>query len=1261
MSDSQDGTPTVDPPDGTAVTSQIHTINISCAGCGEAYSVSDDDGLAGMSFPCDNCGTMVEVPEMPWVDQGGTTFETTSPAGMEFDAIPEEKALDGGTAINVTCFSCLEEYNVSADDGLAGMDFPCDNCGVDVKVPDHPWPEAEPTETADDDDFFNVGTPLSEEELAEREEQGHQQMSEGDLEGLSIPDEGPAIEGGTAITVMCFSCLEEYNVSADDGLAGIEFPCSNCGADVQVPDHPWPDTEPEPDYDDDFFNVGTPLTEEEQIARDDAKKIEDEELARQSDEAAEALAAKKHEAKAEPVPEKAPEKKPEKAPEKKAEKAPEKKKPKEKKPKKKAKPEPESKQGTAPEREPEPRAEPPRSEPQPMAAAPRPSSEAPRSPAGNQGGPRRPSVVSGGGRKLHARTRDPDATDPGAADTGPAVTVVHEKGPAAPRPPDSVPTVAAPIPRVPAPRAPMPAAAKAPERKRFREPDRPRLDMGSGGISAPSGNYAGGGGGGGGDSEPEAVTVTLKRGGRADVGPEPTQPTVEIQRGRNTGGSRTPKRPAPKSKGPIVVRVVSPFFSGMKKLFSRGSDTPEPQAMPIEQTSPGAAPSHLDNGSNVSPQEQARRRQVQIIHEQREDIRRGVGVRDAPGDEDLEESEDGDSAVDNDEEARKRKVRNIKLAVLTGLLIAPFVIWSDVLFAPLLGDKARPETDKKFWENREVGQEEESNQPTVDLSEMLGAKEEAKAEVKPISADNVDTLGYRNLRNQVDLLSVQGLQANKSLLLWAQFRLASAYKDPVARKQLIANAPKRLNSEEYGPMGLAAAAGALVIQGKGGKARKLINRLTVSEGKESPQMLLVLAMSQKPRGNADKIVAMLDDALAKNPSMMDARFARASILSPRTQKGEDWAPELVDAILESKDPDNAVRGGQLLLQQELFAEQARMFEPFKSVPALDAMSPERRDTFIKMLTGAHLHKADFENAYQASRARLEGKASTSAVVEAARLAEASGKNPIPVLDKNSGMLGGGSDAGRIALEKIRMLLKGDDLKAAQTAYGQVKSRPGIRGTSWMHLMDAEIAVANGKTGQAKKSLKRATKGRSKNPHALYARETLLEATPPLGRLEQLRKKLKTPRLQLDLAKAQAQNGKLGEAEANYESLLWSQPGATDPVETVLGWIDLIDRKGESDMARTLAESVQSSRPYDLRAVNQLMELADRNNDEEGAATWATAKIRLKKKARKLKDSRSANPDGTDQATPTANPATTTGAPATPTGGDAGQPGGGTVP
>jgi len=70
---------------------------------------------------------------------------------MTFSPEQEEEApFEGGTKIDVTCFSCLEEYNVSADDGLGGTAFPCSNCGADVEVPPHPWPEVE-TEAESDE------------------------------------------------------------------------------------------------------------------------------------------------------------------------------------------------------------------------------------------------------------------------------------------------------------------------------------------------------------------------------------------------------------------------------------------------------------------------------------------------------------------------------------------------------------------------------------------------------------------------------------------------------------------------------------------------------------------------------------------------------------------------------------------------------------------------------------------------------------------------------------------------------------------------------------------------------------------------------------------------------------------------------------------------------------------------------------------------------------------------------------------------------
>ena len=94
---------------GSSGSDDIHSISIDCVGCGEVYSVSDDDGLAGMSFPCDDCGTMVEVPELPWA---GGPKSKEEPAGDAFvlpDPLPEGEdhpEIEGGTSITISCFSC---------------------------------------------------------------------------------------------------------------------------------------------------------------------------------------------------------------------------------------------------------------------------------------------------------------------------------------------------------------------------------------------------------------------------------------------------------------------------------------------------------------------------------------------------------------------------------------------------------------------------------------------------------------------------------------------------------------------------------------------------------------------------------------------------------------------------------------------------------------------------------------------------------------------------------------------------------------------------------------------------------------------------------------------------------------------------------------------------------------------------------------------------------------------------------------------------
>ena len=194
-------------------------MRVSCYSCLAEYEVTPEQGLAGSSFECGECGEQVEVP---------ADLEASDEGAAETPAAVAEEA-DGPEVITLACTNCDETYDISSDDGLDGMSFPCDACGTDIDVP-----------------MFSERV---------------------DREDLALPDvaKANAISGGASITISCFSCLEEYNLHAEDGLAGMDFPCEVCGEDITVPDHPWPEVEEE-EFDEDFFKVGTPVDSEEEEA-----------------------------------------------------------------------------------------------------------------------------------------------------------------------------------------------------------------------------------------------------------------------------------------------------------------------------------------------------------------------------------------------------------------------------------------------------------------------------------------------------------------------------------------------------------------------------------------------------------------------------------------------------------------------------------------------------------------------------------------------------------------------------------------------------------------------------------------------------------------------------------------------------------------------------------------------------------------------------------------------------------------------------------
>ena len=189
-----------------------------------------------MSFPCDACGTDIDVPMFS---------ERVDREDLALPDVAKANAISGGASITISCFSCLEEYNLHAEDGLAGMDFPCEVCGGKILLfptihgpklkkrsstkiflkSERPSTQRKKTAEAQDGEggcHRAAGFEEEQEDFVESKA-GDTQANDLAAEIAEIPPEveAPDIEGGTKITISCFACLEEYNLSADDGLAGL--------------------------------------------------------------------------------------------------------------------------------------------------------------------------------------------------------------------------------------------------------------------------------------------------------------------------------------------------------------------------------------------------------------------------------------------------------------------------------------------------------------------------------------------------------------------------------------------------------------------------------------------------------------------------------------------------------------------------------------------------------------------------------------------------------------------------------------------------------------------------------------------------------------------------------------------------------------------------------------------------------------------------------------------------------------------------------
>ena len=1080
------------------------TIQLSCGDCGEAYDISSDDGLDGMSFPCDACGADIEVPMFS---------ERVDRDDLALPDVAKANAISGGASITLSCFSCLEEYNLHAEDGLAGMDFPCEVCGEDINVPDHPWPEVE--EEDFDEDFFNVGTPVEEDAAAGQEEaddtpakaaaknsKKKASAEDGEVEdgaesgGLEIPPEveAPEIEGGTKITISCFACLEEYNLSADDGLAGMSFPCDACGEMVDVPPHPWPDDEPEDEFDEDFFNVGTPMDSEGDSSSEKGK----------------------------------PDGKPAAKPKPKA------------KPKAKQKPKPKAK----------PKAE----------------GEAPPAEVNSQADGDEDSAVPSETRSQEELRRDAFGDDLGHGPVEASVDYGAAAG-----------TSSSPMPkRVGGGGGRRPAAAG--NRPKMVSPSKAK---GIGGVV--------GGRTGGGASEPM----------------EAAAPAAQPPSGNDAPGSAKPRR---------FMKGLMGFF---KQKLSRKPKPDKPEStleMPDLSRASLRAEMRADGGRS------ARKELTDDAPQSRKGPRLAAALgADIERQTDVEMSPEAEALFEQARQAAIR-ARMMSLALVAAVGLAGVALW-DRIFPAIPTDQGGDANLSKFFEDRAYDDEGVDAEGNPLSDELLSDEQQEVRQSRDLGPDTVDLLGYIDLKAKVVEVAKANQMADRSVLMWARYRLGRHFGDTEARKLLLQDSPGKFDTEKFGSLGIGAIAGALNWQGKAGKVRKQAAKLTESEGANAPQLQFVLAdgfLSTK-RPNLKKALPHLEQALADDEPFLDAMLLWAKHDADKWSD-EDFYQRVLTTARESGDADSKLRVAQALLQGKSLA---RLGEAIAGMDWDEEVAPSRNGLRLSLRAGQALSEAKLDKVASLLSDGATAAPSASSFLGAARAVEAveGASAALTWLDNQSTDKLTPKAKAILLAERGRLSIESGNPEGAKRQLKLLRSIPGKANDGWSAVTKARITRAGGDLNGAKAILSRASKGRKKSIPAMVELErwNSEDSAPSLERSTSMLQGPVQGDALLLAARAALARGETESAGDYLGTLMWQRPGEASPMETSLVYAQWLEASGRSSEGAAILDKLGASRPNDPALVKLLMERARAAGDKAKAAELF----------QKLMDIESATEEGTE--------------------------------
>ena len=175
----------------------------------------------------------------------------------------------------------------------------------------------------------------------------------------------------------------------------------------------------------------------------------------------------------------------------------------------------------------------------------------------------------------------------------------------------------------------------------------------------------------------------------------------------------------------------------------------------------------------------------------------------------------------------------------------------------------------KFFGDRAYDDEGVDAEGNPLSDELLSEAQQEVRQSRDLGPDTVDLLGYIDLKAKVAEVAKANQMADRSVLMWARYRLGRHFGDVDSRKLLLKEAPAKFDTERFGPLGIGA-----IAETQTGKERpeRFASRLRSSRNRrrERPTAQFVLADGFCPRSDPAWKATTLREALADDEPFLDA-------------------------------------------------------------------------------------------------------------------------------------------------------------------------------------------------------------------------------------------------------------------------------------------------------------------------------------------------------------------------------------------------------